>query len=150
MTDKNLKSVLRAIVRESAPELRVKFSDTTEYDHTHEIVYLAPHDFKEDLGFMRHLREVHKCKWADKINVVLWATMHEVGHYYTLDDCEEDDYEVRAACAMVSTEEAAASIAIQDRYYNLESEWAATEWAIQYIKKNKAKFIELSRKIEED
>lgn len=98
-------------------------------------VYFNPHDFN-DCGFLRHLRENHKCAECDNYSLTLWSLLHEIGHHFTLDFCEEDELEIRALCAIISEEVAQKSIPMQDMYFNLESEWEATEWAMRFVARN--------------
>jgi hypothetical protein len=115
---------------------QIKFgltNESTSYERTHEKLLLNPLELADgtDLGFLRHLREVHNCPLSYKLS--LWTILHEIGHYHTLDYCEEDnELEVRAICAMVDRDKAEHCVEIQDLYFNLESEWEATEWAIDY------------------
>lgn len=108
-------------------EIKIRFSNKGSYfDYDSDCIYLDPTE--EDCGFFRHLTEVHKCSFADKYPMIMWSILHEIGHFYTIDFCE-DDYEMRLFLSLCD----GSKIEIQDSYFNLESEWEATEWAINFI-----------------
>ena len=83
-----------------------------------------------DMGFLRHMRECHK--WEPQFSVMLYSLLHELGHYYMQDCIDENEMETRAYCASLPVECVLKRPDIQDLYFNLESEFEATEWAIQY------------------
>lgn len=58
-----------------------------------------------------------------------WSLMHEVGHFYTIDDIEEDDSDLRKLCCALGVES-------MEMYVNLPMERAATEWAVQWTEGN--------------
>ena len=108
------------------PSVHVRITDRDScFDCTEDTIYINPHEV-DDYGFTRHVREVHECGFADEISYALWAVLHEIGHFHTLDFCD-DDLTTRAFC-MISPNNAAT----QNLYYGIESEWEATEWAIDY------------------
>ena len=116
-----------------APFVKVKIdkTDSTCFDFNNDTLIVG-YDFNDDeYGFMRHLREVHGCKFANLFTHRFWAILHELGHYFTGDGIEDEKetLEVRAFCM----------------YFNLPSEFAATEWAINFIKTHKWLSIFLNR-----
>lgn len=117
----------------ACPSIPVRKGDSNYYDCENESITLAEVD-EDDCGFMRHVVKVHGFKEASSYGYDILTVLHEVGHAKTLDFCESDELPTRALCASYSVEEARDSIAIQDLYFNLESEWEATEWAINFIK----------------
>lgn len=119
------------------PKIGVRFcKDGNSYDHVKEIVYLDLDD-KQDCGFLRHLEKEHGFEDTRNYSLAVWSILHEIGHYNTLDECEEDDFMTRIMCAVIEKDVAKNSERIQNAYFNLESEWLATEWAIDYLIKNK-------------
>ena len=140
-----------AIVRALDDELIVEQSDENSYDYAENRVRLNLRDF-EDCGFMRHLREVHNCRWADEFSVMLWTILHEVGHAETEDDYDDDEYEeclkAKALVAMIPVEVAKDRPDLQDIYFNTCEEWCATEWAIDYIKSHKRQCRKWSAELE--
>jgi hypothetical protein len=112
------------------PSVKFRYTkDTCSYDYVQEIVYYNPHE--NAMGFLRNLKEVHKCPL--NYGLPLWTILHEIGHYHTLDECD-DDLETRALCAIIPLDKAKDCDKLQDLYYGIESEWVATEWAIDYAK----------------
>lgn len=83
-----------------------------------------------DMGFLRHMRECHK--WEPQFSLMLYCILHELGHYYTQDCIDENEIETRAYCAVLPIECVLTRPDIQNLYFNLESEFEATEWAIEY------------------
>lgn len=113
------------------PQVGVRFcKDGNSYDHTEEKIYLDVND-NDDCGFLRHLEEKHGFAEARSYSLLVWTILHEIGHYNTLDECEEDELLVRGYCAMVDKSDVTEKV--QDLYFDLESEWLATEWAIDYL-----------------
>lgn len=122
----------------SIADIKVSFDDNegSYFDDEEEAINIDLHDLQNDKGFFRHLRTAHKCEWWKNYSPLLWTILHEVGHYYTLNDFDMDDeMDERFALSMVS-DDALDMPEVQDRYFNLPTEWAATEWAIQFIKDN--------------
>ena len=118
-------------VKTIVPELKIQFvKDGSSFDWTEDKIYFQ---FNEpDCGFMRHLKQVHHFKKANCIHLTIWTLLHEIGHYFTLDDCEED-LETKAICSIINKDDAEHMEMLQDMYFNMESEWEATEWAINYV-----------------
>ena len=81
-------------------------------------------DFAE--SFPRFAESIHPVK-AD---IFLWSLLHEIGHHETEDDfTEEEEEEYREiASSNISAEE----------YYNLPIEYAATDWAGEYMETHSA------------
>ena len=136
-TKKKLKILATVVDSLSDGTLTLKEGDTTELDWATDTIYLNLDGNEPDLGFIRHLREVHKERNAYTIDESLWAVLHEIGHYMMVDDLDEgwedEEAPVRAVCAMLSTEQVASSERLQDLYFNLPSEWEATEWAVETV-----------------
>lgn len=93
---------------------------------------------EDDFGFLRNLKEVHKCDFAYDYSLVLWTILHEIGHYETEWELLESDDEAELRFWLSLTpKEKANDIIIQDKYYGLTAEWIATEWAIEWITDHK-------------
>jgi hypothetical protein len=120
------------------PEIKLVFTDEgSSFEYATNTVYL---NFNDDCdGFIRHLKFVHGLRGADNFNVIMWQILHEIGHYFTLDYCEDNENLERAICALIDEDEAKNSEKIQNIYFNLEKEWEATEWAINYLIDNQKK-----------
>lgn len=115
---------------------KVKFSFNKEEDSYYDIeenrINLNSHLRENDFGFFRHIREAHGFTDIAAAVPEVWTLLHEVGHVHTWVEDEEEDI-WRAALSIV---DGSYDTFIQDAYYNLENEWLATEWAINYIKKH--------------
>lgn len=91
----------------------------------------------EDCGFMRHLKEFHKCEFAYEYSLCLWSILHEIGHYETEGDLvESDDDTMLRFYLMFAEDKNHDNIELQNQYFNLPAEWYATEWAIEWIEEN--------------
>lgn len=136
---KQIKNNIRKFVKSIDEELSVTFicgvgcyfetaTNTINIDYTE----------TDDCGFMRHLKEIHKCNFAYDYSLILWTILHEIGHYETEWELLEsdDEAELRFWLSLTSKEKAN-DIIIQNKYYNLTAEWCATEWAIEWIEENR-------------
>lgn len=121
------------LVKLVAPRCRFGFSrEGIYYDTEEERVYFTRTIDDDDCGFLRHMREYHENgEIADTLPLKVWVILHEVGHYYTIDEVA-DDVDTRALCAMISVEDARKDTQIQDMYFNIENEFIATDWAIDF------------------
>lgn len=129
--------LIRKFIEEIDPQIEVKFGKENYYDPYEYFVQICP---KTDSfpSFMDHLVNTHKCSWARDFSQITWSILHEIGHYYTDDPDDENDLIQRIYYGLVEVED--------DEYYNLESEYAATEWAIEFIENNR----EYVRNFEDD
>ena len=133
--NRKLERKIREFVKLIDEEITVCFSDDCYYDYADEWVFYAP-DRTEDNGFVRHLYEFHNCDLD--LCALTWSILHEIGHYYTWDDKYETEDEMweRYCYQHFPCETFEQSKNMQDAYFNMESEWIATEWAIEYAKEN--------------
>ena len=104
------------------------------------IWYNAKEAAKDEYGFVRNLRERHYYA-AEGLNLKLITLLHEVGHIKTRDYTFESDNDNmnRTLCALTPKEVAMENIELQDLYYALPLEWEATEWAIDWLNRNRLK-----------
>jgi hypothetical protein len=132
-------NALSFIVKSIAPEVDVVYEPDsfTCFDHDLEAVVIG-NDFQlDDRGFMRHIVETHDFAQAYDYSLMLWSVLHELGHYFTGDDgwVDEEEANQYLVCSLVPSE-IADDPKIQDLYFNIPSEYEATEWAIDWIKAN--------------
>jgi len=130
-------NALSFIVKTIAPRVKViyELESPTCFDHDIKAVIIG-NDFQtDDCGFMRHIVEKHNFADAYNYSMSLWSVLHELGHYFTGDDGYISDEEAvqYAICAMIPRKHADASPEIQNMYFDIESEYNATEWAINWI-----------------
>lgn len=144
--DKKTQKMFTDFIHSIDEELTVSFNENEGYcfDTLENRVNLALSQ-TDDCGFIRHLKETHKCPFAERINLILWSILHEIGHYETENEVEEydEDYEMRI-WLMLTDETYRHNTAIQDRYFNLPAEYAATEWAKEWVENNYDKAVNFS------
>ena len=76
----------------------------------------------------------HECQFVDDIDPLMWTLLHEIGHFETAEIVDpEDDLANRALFAITSKEQARGDKELQDLYFSMDSEWQATEWAIDWV-----------------
>lgn len=130
------KKIVREFINSICPEMRVRFKrNSNYYESSNNTIYIDLKD-TNDGGFMRHLRAVHDYDYAYCFSLLMWTILHELGHYFTQDKYEDSDEDLvtREVCALVPREVSDADPKIQDIYFNLKTEWVATEWAIEFVK----------------
>lgn len=134
MTTFARKIIVNAFVHIVARDVKAELSEDFSCNPLEQIVYY-PKDFSqvEDFGFNRHLSQAHN--YINLHSDYMFALLHEIGHALdTYDECDIDKESVtRAFCQCISIERARTDTAIQDEYFNLPTEFAATEFAIDYI-----------------
>ena len=70
-------------------------------------------------------------------DIFLVSLLHEVGHYYTIDDFEEDELlNDELIKDDLSNDQQITEKERNFRYFSLPVEYAATEWAINFLKDN--------------
>ena len=119
------------------PRIKVKISkeDNSNFDHSTDTLTIG-YDFEGNPEFMAHLENVHKCDFAREYADRFWTILHEIGHYETdgeMDDEEVDDFAYATLVNFVDNSYA------NQLYFNLPREYAATEWAIEWILLNPRK-----------
>lgn len=145
---------LRLAAKLIQPRIKTKVSqdEGSNFDHSSDTLTIGT-DLFEDYGFMAHLENVHRCDFAREYDIRLWTILHEIGHYETdevLDDDDEENLEDYLMVGFLQLFEDGRTYVKDDlldmenqMYFNLPREWAATEWAIEWILLNprKAKFF---------
>lgn len=122
------------IAKSIAPKVRIRVSHKSNcaFSESENRIYLNPTDMRrDDFGFLNHIIKKHHFSPARSISMGLWTILHEVGHSETIDS--EDDLNARAICAAIPWEEAEKDESIQAIYYDIPSEFDATEWAIDWV-----------------
>lgn len=139
---------IKKFIADLDEELTIVFSDECSYEESTETIYYSDKiDEYYDLGFMRHVIHVHNFLDAQLYGIKLLSLLHEIGHHFTLYYCEDDSMS-RFICQNLSDTEIL-DPKYQDIYYNIEAEWEATEWAIQFIRENKELCKRLTRLLNE-
>ena len=113
--------------------IKIRPSSTTCFGLDEDTLFLNVLDIDE-CGFLKHMSEEHFCHCTYDYDILLWIILHEIGHcetQYFLSDSEED-YGYRDLCQRIEFDLLTQNEALQRLYYNLSSEYEATEWAISY------------------
>lgn len=117
-----------------APKVKFSFNndDSSYYNSDTDSINICAEDAEDSEDFLAHVRQYHNFHETQLARPLVWVMLHEIGHYYTLvEDDEEDSLRMILNMAF-EVDETDRRIA----YYNLPNEWEATEWAINYIKKH--------------
>jgi hypothetical protein len=118
------------------PDVRLEKGEFCAYHIEDEIIFLnledALYQGEEFYSFVEELFTE-----ARQFSLSFLAFLHEFGHHYdTMEYDEAEDYLLR--------------IAMQDEgYYRIPSERAATEWAVDYIIRNREKCNKWNEKFKE-
>lgn len=118
-----------------APKVKFSFdnNDSSYYNSSTDNINISVEDAEDSEDFLAHVRQYHNFHETQLARPLVWVMLHEIGHYYTfVEDDDEDSLRIILNMAF-EVEEAGRRIA----YYNLPNEWEATEWAINYIKKHR-------------
>lgn len=85
---------------------------------------------------------------TDEINASPFTliVLHEIGHYFTLDDFDDEYFNEMTAYEMILSETATRK-ECELFHFQLPYEEAATKWAIDFIKENQDIIKELEKKI---
>lgn len=78
--------------------------------------------------------------------IFLLSLLHEVGHYYTIDEVDE---KTERKCERIKSKLSENKEEDCLKYFALDDEIIATEWAIDYINNNREKLEILSKKLQE-
>jgi len=104
------------------------------YDDDDNTIYI---DLDIDEGrFRENLATAHK--YETNLGLLIWTILHEIGHHFTYKYIDENEDEVlRLVYKNLFKKKLITEKTWQDLYYELDSEWEATEWAINFIEKHK-------------
>ena len=131
-------NTLTLIVKSIAPKVKVVYEpdSSTCFDHDMCAVVIGDDFQTDDCGFMRHIKYNHGFTEAYDYSINLWSILHELGHYFTSEDgyISYEDEEKYTLCAMIPRAIADENPYIQNLYFDIEAEYEATEWAINWIK----------------
>ena len=112
--------------------LMLEFDEDFSYDTVNEVVLIPRNPYAELHSefvepFLDSVRRLGGS--TDTYCTYYWSLMHEVGHFYTIDDIEDDDSALRELCCALGVES-------MEMYSNLPAERAATGWAVQWTQDN--------------
>ena len=123
------KIIVFLFVKIISPKVKVKYCEES-FSFCFKNNILEYNFHTEDMGFTRHMREYHL--YEPQFKLLLYSLLHEIGHYYTQDCIDEEELETRALCSLIPFEVIMKRKDLQNEYFNLKSEFEATEWAIGF------------------
>lgn len=137
-----LKIICYTFIKSITPTTKVCFKKDVGSYYSDDNEINIQLDFRKEnvANFTEHLYTQHKCKVAYKIHPYIWKMLHEIGHFYTIEYCETDPL------ALLIIESADCKTEKEKKdvdffYYNMPVEYAATDWAANYVKNNKKKIV---------
>lgn len=129
MRENRLRKTIKRFIYSIDDTVKVRFNeyDGFYYDLEKHFVNIDFMDMTSD-GFIEHLKEYHKCNFANKFSVVTWFILHELGHKSTQFEVNwYNDFQKRFYLCLIKDENQSTI-----EYFNLPSEYKATEWAIWF------------------
>lgn len=127
----------KVLIKSINPKIKCYTNDEDNYySPQDDSVHICPVEYYLP-SFTEHLYNTHQCSYAYDFPQIYWSILHEVGHYYTDDAYDEDDLLVRLVYGLDAEEEE--SQLTDEDYYNLDSEYEATEWAMEYVQNHPIK-----------
>ena len=126
----------KILIKSISPKIKCYTNDEDNYyEPGDDSVHICPVEYYLP-SFTEHLYNTHQCSYAYDFPQIYWSILHEVGHYYTDDPGDEEDIYIR----LLNSLEDEDHLELTDQeYYDLDSEYDATEWAIEYIQKHPIK-----------
>lgn len=89
-----------------------------------------------DDSFIQHIKNSHGYNKVVNYPCAMWTALHEIGHLRT-DDESETDLKTRGFCQFAYENNLMTYDQINSIYYDMPDEWAATEWAIDFVESHK-------------
>lgn len=130
------KHFVKQMVKAIDPTIKVKFGKALQCDIDNRTIYVA---FKTDtidkITFRDYVRELNnKCKF----NTLLLGILHEIGHIYTYDERDEEQYSRENMLLSILFKQKKIDAVDFNRFYlRIPMESRATEWAIRFSMQNK-------------
>lgn len=127
---------VRKMIKDIDPTIKVKFGKSLQCDVDNKTIYVA---FKTDtidkITFKDYVKELNsKCKF----NTLLLGILHEVGHIYTYDETDEEQYyRDNELLSILYKNKKIDALDFNKFYLRLPLESKATQWAIDFSMQNK-------------
>lgn len=143
------KYYVKKMVKQIDKSIKVKFGKTLQCEPTENTIYVA---FKTDkidkITFMEYVKEIDKkCKFND----LMLGILHEIGHIYTYDERDEEEYNRDTdLLSLLFKENKLTARQVNEFYLRLPMESKATHWAVEFARLNKNFCKEFQRKIGND
>lgn len=92
-----------------------------------------------DKDWVRWLKDTYGDRYDDDFSTFVLTFLHEVGHYFTLEDYDEEDYHKKVENFVIDYDTDTREEIVEKRrgYWDLEVEKAATDWAINFYNNHK-------------
>ena len=138
---------IQRFVKDINQEYKVSFQEIFEADIYEEEVFIGIRGYAGTDEGQMFVAWFEK-EFGFKINTWLIALLHEIGHLETTTEELEDDREERYTLLEVIYEDNKMSIEeLNNRYFKIPCEYAATTWAVDYYLNHKNKCENLLKEL---
>ena len=127
---------VRQMVKQIDKSIKVKFGKRLECEPTENTIYVNNKtDIIDIVTFRDYVKELNsKCKF----NTLLLGILHEIGHIYTYEEQNEEEYRRDTKLLrLLFKEKKLSAKQLNEFYVRLPLEANATKWAIDFAMQNK-------------
>ena len=127
---------VKQMVKQIDKSIKVKFGKCLECEPTENTIYVNNKTNIIDIvTFRDYVKELNsKCKF----NTLLLGILHEIGHIYTYEEQNEEEYRKDTKLLkLLFKEKKLSAKQLNEFYVRLPLEANATKWAIEFAMKNK-------------
>ena len=126
---------VKQMVKQIDKSIKVKFGKCLECEPTENTIYVNNKtDIIDIVTFRDYVKELNsKCKF----NTLLLGILHEIGHIYTYEEQNEEEYtRDTELLSLLFKEKKLSAKQLNEFYVRLPLEAQATKWAIDFAMKN--------------
>lgn len=127
---------VKQMVKQIDKTIKVKFGKCLQCEPTENIIYVNNKtDIIDIVTFRDYVKELNsKCKF----NTLLLGILHEIGHIYTYEEQNEEEYtRDTELLSLLFKEKKLSAKQLNEFYVRLPLEANATKWAIDFAMQNK-------------
>ena len=127
---------VKQMVKQIDKSIKVKFGKCLQCEPTENIIYVNNKtDIIDIVTFRDYVKELNsKCKF----NTLLLGILHEIGHIYTYEEQNEEEYtRDTELLSLLFKEKKLSAKQLNEFYVRLPLEANATKWAIDFAMQNK-------------
>ena len=127
---------VRQMVKQIDKSIKVKFGKCLQCEPTENTIYVNNKtDIIDIVTFRDYVKELNsKCKF----NTLLLGILHEIGHIYTYEEQNEEEYtRDTELLSLLFKEKKLSAKQLNEFYIRLPLEANATKWAIDFAMQNK-------------
>ena len=127
---------VKQMVKQIDKTIKVKFGKCLQCEPTENTIYVNNKtDIIDIVTFRDYVKELNsKCKF----NTLLLGILHEIGHIYTYEEQNEEDYNRDTKLlSLLFKEKKLSAKQLNEFYVRLPLEANATKWAIDFAMQNK-------------